>query len=207
MRRSNKAKKTSEIERVAASFKGSPSTQSFVEGKTCFISEEMIDKQPMNLSYEPISLEMTGSEGQNNVNQAYYESVPWTLRDEGEITHEEKILKHSANMSFEADKDVTQLYMNGLRRRKNGKEVCCDFLPWDSTVKREISYEYDNRQSNKFEVSSSSKDDACGNEIKRERDEDLDIKTIEDGSTYDLDLTFDQENQIKIEIEYHDLSM
>ena len=51
------------------------------------------------------------------------------------------------------------------------------------------------------------KDDTCSNEPKREREEDLDIKTIDHGSTYDLDLTFDQENQIKIEIEYHDLLM
>ena len=205
MRRSNKAKKTSEIEMVAASVKGSPSTQSFVKDETYFISEEMIDKQPMNLSYEPISLQMTESEEKNTVNTAYYGSVPWTSRDGGEITHDEKVLKHSANVSFLADKNVAQLHMNGLRRRKNGKEVCCNFLPWDSTVEREMTHECDNRQLDKFEVSSSLKDDACSNEIKRERDEDLDIETIDHCSTYDLDLTFDQENQIKIEIEYHDL--
>ena len=204
MRRSNKAKKTSEIEVVAASVKGSSSTQSFIKSDSCFISTEMVDKQPINLSYEPIPLEMTESKEQNIGSSSYYDLVPLII-DEGEITHEEEIGKPSPDVSFSADKDVIQSHMTGSRRRKNFKEVHCDFLPWDSTVEREMTCVGADKQLNKSEVSSALKDDACSNEPKRERDEDLDIKRIDHGSTCDLDLTFDQENQIKIEIEYHDL--
>ena len=205
MRRSNKAKKTSEIEMVADRVKGSSSTQSFVKSESSFISKEMIDKQPINLSYEPINLEMTEPKEQNIVSPANYDLVPWTSRDEGEITHDEEIGKPSPDVSFGADKDVIPSHMNDSSQRKNWKEVYCGFLPWDSTVEREMMYECADEQLNKFEVSSAFKDNICSNEPKRERDEDLDIKTIDHGSTYALDLTFDQENQIKIEIEYHDL--
>ena len=190
---------------VAASVKDSSSTQSLVKSESCLISKEMIDKQPINLSYEPIKLEMTESKEQSIVSPANCHLVPWDSRDEEEITHEQEIGKPSPDASIGADKDIIQLHMNESRRRKNCKEVYCGFLPWDSTVEREMTYECANEQLNKFEVSSALKDDTCSNEPKREREEDLDIKTIDHGSTYDLDLTFDQENQIKIEIEYHDL--
>ena len=192
---------------VAASVKDSSSTQSLVKSESCLISKEMIDKQPINLSYEPIKLEMTESKEQSIVSPANCHLVPWDSRDEEEITHEQEIGKPSPDASIGADKDIIQLHMNESRRRKNCKEVYCGFLPWDSTVEREMTYECANEQLNKFEVSSALIDDTCSNEPKREREEDLDIKTIDHGSTYDLDLTFDQENQIKIEIEYHDLLM
>ena len=84
---------------VAASDKGSSSTQSFIKAESCFISTEMIDKQPINLSYEPIPLEMTESKEQNIGSSSYYDLVPLII-DEGEITHEEEIGKPSPDVSF-----------------------------------------------------------------------------------------------------------